>query len=284
MKTAEFYNFMHERESIRLKKAAHLPKPWTKDKIFQRYSFTNVKRCHDRTSAALITEFYQPHYNDAPELLLLNCGIARYFGTIDFMRAVGWQTDFKPQRLIKAAAERLGRGEQVYTGAYIITNNGLSGPKEDVVAGVFLADLWRHHKEILAIRGNEYRWEPFIRELRQCTGFGGTGFMAKEVTNDTRYTSIWPEGTPIDKDEWVPVGPGSMRGAATVTGRYGEHLNEKETLEVCRTLFAQRAEFWPKDYEPLELSDIQFQLCEYQKYQKTKRGDGRPRKRYPGSA
>lgn len=134
---------MQERESIRLKKEAGAPWPWTEDPILREYKFTNVKREHDRTSRLLIEEFYKPNYNTPREQLLLNCAIARYFGTIEFMRAIGWQQDFKPSFLKKVARERMAKGERVYTGAYIVTSGNRSGPKEETVVDIFLSALWK---------------------------------------------------------------------------------------------------------------------------------------------
>src|SRR5258708_4211053 len=107
---------MRERESIRLKKLAGEPWPWTKDKILQTYSFTNVKREHDRTSQLLIQEFYKPNFLAPREQIILNCAIARNFGTIEFMREIGWQNKFNPTLLKKVARARLQQGKKVFTG------------------------------------------------------------------------------------------------------------------------------------------------------------------------
>lgn len=297
MRTAEFYAFMRERESIRQKKLAGLPKPWTKDPILQNYKFTNVKREHDATSAALITEFYRPHYDDDKELILLNAAIARYFGTVEFMRAVGWQKGFYPQRLIDCARNRLEAKQRVFTGAYIITNNGIAGPKEQVVTNVFLTDLWNQSKAIIAAqKKSDNRWQAVVEALQVCRGFGGSGFMAKETILDTRYTGFWPPNTPVDKNTWTPVGPGSLRGAARVLGKTNPDPDKApkvsiaEALQVCKDLFAERKQaditglYWPPQYPELELTDIQFQLCEFDKMERTRLGQGTPRSRYPGGA
>ena len=269
-----FYAFMRERESIRLKKEAGEPWPWTKDKVLQTYSFTNVKRYHDKTSRLLIAEFYKPNFNAPREQLLLNCAIARYFGTIEFMRSLQWQTTFRPT-YIKAMATRVPK---VFTGAYIITSGGISGPKEDYVVDHVLAPLWKSRHMLCRPWEN---WKPFIETLQTLPGFGGSGFMAKEVTLDTRYTSFWPKGTPKDVNTWTPIGPGSMRGANRVRGKTDKSKAEPyDTLEICKSLFAARHIHWPKDYVKLELHDIQFQLCEYDKWQRVKLDQGKPRRKY----
>lgn len=287
MRTDDFYDFITERERIRLLRAEGKPWPWTKDKILGAWKFTNVQRHHDATSAALINEFYRPHYGDDRKLVLLNAGIARYFGTVEFMRAVGWQNGFNSTRLIDTARKRLQAKERVFTGAYIITNNGISGPKEEVVVNVFLADLWRQADAIVAEARHGWRWHDMMQRLAAVRGFGGSGFMAKEVVLDTRYTGFWPPNTPTDKNTWTPVGPGSMRGAARVllpsTPKVSTKLTPAApdvTRQVCRDLFERRKDHWPKDWVQLELHDIQFQLCEFDKYERVRLGEGTPRSRY----
>ena len=45
-------------------------------------------------------------------------------------------------------------------------------------------------------------------------------------------------------------------------------------------LFAARETHWPKNYVDLELHDIQFQLCEFDKYERVINNEGRPRSKY----
>lgn len=270
----QFFTFMTERENIRLKRLAGAVWPWTNDVILQTYKFTNVRREHDRTSQLLRSEFYEPNYRAPHELILLNCAIARYIGTIEFMRAVGWQTDFRPRILKEIIRERLKKKERVYTGAYLISPCGHTGPKEDVVVDVFLADLWDNRARVL--QPMEMDWETTVKRLMTIEGFGGSGFMAKETILDTRYTGYWAQ-PPVDRYTWTPVGPGSMRGAGRMLGHEDKRsLSIAETLEVCRELFAQR----PHHFRDLELHDIQFQLCEFDKYERVRLRQGRPRSLY----
>lgn len=272
-----FFAFLQERESIRLRKLAGKPWPWTKDKILQTYSFTNVKREHDRTSQLLIKEFYQPNYDAPRQELLLNCAIARYFGTIEFMRAIGWQTSFKPTVLKQTARNRANEGLRVFTGAYIITSGNKAGPKENTVVDHFIGALWARRKTLCVYWAN---WQTFIESLMEVPGFGGSGFMAKEVCLDTRYTNFWPK-EPLDVNTWTPIGPGSKRGAARLQGYTDKRkANPEDTLAVCLELFGNRANYLPASFIPLELHDIQFQLCEFDKFERTRLNQGRPRSRY----
>lgn len=283
-----FFAFLQERESIRLRKLAGEPWPWTKDKILQTYSFTNVKREHDRTSQLLIQEFYKPNFDAPREQLLLNCALARYFGTIEFMRAIGWQTNFKPAFLKKTVRDRAEAGLRVFTGAYIITSGNKPGPKENTVVDHFIGALWNRREKLCwapfniktASRQPWTSWQAFIEALMEVPGFGGSGFMAKEVCLDTRYTSFWPE-QPRDMNTWTPIGPGSKRGAARLQGYTDKRkASPEDTLAVCRELFGEWFNNLPARFIALELHDIQFQLCEFDKMERVRLGQGRPRSRY----
>lgn len=274
-----FFAFMQERESIRLKRLAGYDPPWTTDVILQKYKFTNVKREHDKTSQLLIAEFYKPNYNAPREQLLLNCAIARYIGTIAFMREIGWQKTFDAKYLKSVIGKMLIQGKRVYTGAYIITNGGNHGPKELHVIDTILAELWAGRSKLIKKEWTE--WRPFVEALQTFTGFGGAGFMAKEVSLDTRYTGFWKE-PPTDIYDWTPIGPGSKRGVGRIMGKTEKpyDASNRDTLNACIELYDMHKKYWPRTHVGLEVHDIQFQLCEWDKYERTRLGEGVPRNRY----
>lgn len=286
MRTGDFYAFIRERENIRRRKAAGEQRPWTEDEILQNYKFTNVFRKYDRTTQMLIKNWYSQRGKTADQKeILLNCAIARYFGTWEFAQALGWQTDFHPEKIKALATERLARKERVFTGAYIITNQGIKAPKQNVVVDVFLAGLWEGIDLLIKAVNHDGSWQHIHELMRSFQGFGGTGFMAKETLLDTMHCNFWPttNSLPPDYYEWTPVGPGSLRGAARVLDVYPEKVNETRTLELIGALAAAQFELWPSHYEQLAPTDIQFQLCEFDKYERVKNGEGRPRSKYKGT-
>jgi hypothetical protein len=282
-----FYAFMNERESIRLRKEDGQPWPWTEDDILRAYKFTNVRREHDATTRAFVHEFYNQQGNGFwcnvaglkydRRVVLLNCAIARYFGTIEFMRAVEWQTTFDPSLLKDCAASRLKLGKRVFTGAYVITNQGIKAPKQNVVVDHFLHDLWQKADVICKAVRNSNSWQVVAGVLSHIKGFGGTGFMTKEVLLDTMLCEgFWHLLGPKDQFTWTPVGPGARRGLTRLLG----HAPPPATmLGHIRTLAAQQSAHWVHR-GALSAHDIQFQLCEFDKYERTRLGQGRPRSKY----
>lgn len=291
MLVSEFFTFMRKREQIRLNRLAGLPRDqWTDDKILKEFKFTNVKREHDRTTYELMEKFYAGHEDASPSVRLLNCTMARFFGHVETVVELGWQSSWNREELLTKIEARLTRGEKIFTGAYIIPNCGRSDPKHIVVLDV-LNDVasWAFgaHVEI-----NWFSDSLTFRHLVEalCTHVNGMGsFMAKEVILDFILSSGW---VPPDWTTWTPIGPGARRGAARVLsldGHLDRPLSEPRALEVAKDLYDAYRQMplvgephphWPLDWVRLDLCDIQFQLCEWDKYLRASLGEGRPKTRF----
>ncbi len=284
MRTEEFYSFMKKREMIRLNRERGFPWPWTDDPILQEYKFTNVKRAHDRTTK-WFWEVLDLHADVHPHLILFNCALFRYFGTIEFYDHIGFQWIWPKSRAdgIKQAAKmRLAKGERVFTGAYVITNQGIKAPKQEVVVDCFLTPFWSECPSLVKIASETKSWRLVAKEMMKLKGFGGSGFMTKEILQDALHTSVFSNGCD-DLNTYCPIGPGALRGLSRVMGNDNPNdfkLNQVEALEMTVYLFGHRPLFWPSDWVELELHDIQFQLCEFDKYERVRLGQGRPRSRY----
>jgi hypothetical protein len=272
-----FWDFMVERESIRLRRLEGKPREeWTKDPIFMEFSFTNVKRHHDRTTALLIKDFYELKYpcgEHPSKVALINAALFRYFGTIDTARAFGWSDTWGPERkneIVQKAMTRMALGHTVFTSAYIVPNCGDTRAKYDIVADI-IDGIWMASDDIL----NTDSWAEACHRMTRLWGVGS--FMAKEVLLDYILATGW---RPNDWETWTPVGPGGRRGAGFVKYDVIRGIDEFEALMVIRELYANRAQFWPANFVELELTDIQFQLCEIAKYMKAKRAEGRPKRKF----
>jgi len=281
MNAGPLWTYIEERERIRLRKEGGTPWPWTEDPILQAYSFTNVRRIHDRTTQAFLA-IYRDHAKVPAHVALYNCGVYRLFGTEDFAAAVGWQNSHDLDALQRAVEKCQQAGGKAYTGAYMVrADNRL--PKVVSNAG-YLAGLWGTAPDIVAAIQRTRTWEAGYRVLRTVRGFGptGTGFMAKEVLQD--YL-LWLPWTVKDAATFTPIGPGARRGLNRLAGRLVEQLNLRESLHLgeIRDLLEQVQPRWTKAYPkagPLTAHDIQFCLCEMEKYLRTANGEGTPRSRY----
>jgi len=276
---AAFFAFMEAREDLRLSKERGDPWPWSPDSILQNYKFTNVKREHDRTTKWMRENWTGPSHNRPHGEIIFNCALFRYFGTAEFAAALGWQQEWDPNAATRLAAYRMQHRERVFTGAYIIPTLGHRGPKAEAVAHLILTPLWDRRDHLAGIAAATKSWEAVAAEMRGMPGFGGTGFMTKETLQDALQTPALAGAT--DRDTWCPAGPGARRGLNRLYGRpLGAQLGERLLLAEMIGLLALSHKRPSAILPELELHDIQFQLCEFDKYERVRLGQGRPRSRY----
>jgi hypothetical protein len=277
----ELFKYMNERELIRIKKERGDPKPWTADPILSTYKFTNVKREDDRTTRWMRQNWTNPARGEPLNVQLFNCALFRYFGTVEFAKEVGYQFDFHPVFIKEVAKSMLAAGHKVFTGAYVITNGGIAKPKYQVVVDEYLTPLWHKSFELAEISKMTGSWQKTAEEMRKLPGFGGTGFMTKEVLLDAMQTPVLEDCN--DRNTWCPLGPGARKGLNVVMGReMGKAVPEQQMLEEMIDLFTIAPNFMAPYMPELELHDIQFSLCETFKYVKVRTGAGRPRSLYNG--
>jgi len=281
------------REQIRLAKAAGAPWPWSDDDVLNRCKFTNVKREHDRTTAWLRANWTAKHSNADAATVLFNCGVFRVFGTVAFAEETGWTTDVSAwdQSMERCNAVACWEaGIHAFTSAYnrirfnAERRKGDVGPPLDVYDKVLstLEGLRLAVNDIVAVpAGGRLSWRAVCTRLRRVSGFGGSGFMAKEVLLDAMG---WPSMRRLVRDEgdWTPPGPGARRGLNRLHGRAlnfdpPEARFVTEMRRLLRTLRSLDPEFCTS--VALDLHDVQFQLCEYDKYCRV--GDGGHTRPYP---
>lgn len=277
--TKAFFNFMVARESVRIAKDRGDPWPWSQDEILTTWKFTNVKREHDRTTVWMRKNWTNPNIGRPSGEIIFNCALFRYFGTVEFAEALGWRYNWDPREVSDLASRRMALGERVFTGAYIIPTLGFRGPKADAVAHFILTPLWEARERLARIAEETRSWRATAVALRQLPGFGGSGFMAKETLQDAIHTPVLCEA--IDRDEWCPAGPGARRGLNRLAGRPLNAVipEQKLVAEMIELLNLSRT-YPPRGLPLLELHDVQFQLCEFDKYERVRKGEGRPRSKY----
>jgi hypothetical protein len=276
-------HYLNERELIRIKRERGDPGPWTTDPILSRYKFTNIMRSEDRTTRWLVKHWYDPNRDQPKTILTLNCALARYFGSIDFLEVIGFQKNWDPDYLIKTATDRLANRQKVFTGAYIITNAGSTDPKQNVVVSQFLTPLRFQLDSIVAIAENTNRWQPVAEKLQQQAGIGA--FMSKEIALDMMLTPVLENAT--DKLTYSPVGPGAIRGLNRLYGRpLQASASQPVALSEMKRLLGRLAndrvfaDYMPEIGVGYGVTDLQFSLCEFDKYLRVKNGEGRPRSGY----
>eukprot|EP00438_Fugacium_kawagutii_P033658 Skav204055 [mRNA] locus=scaffold3:384164:385960:- [translate_table: standard] len=140
-----------------------------------------------------------------------------------------------------------------------------------------LDQLWQVAEEVveaaLPDESGHTSMEKVGNVLKDLTFFGlGEGdqrepsFFCKELIQDLMDTPVFPGGRlqVSDRFTYCPLGPGSKRGLQIVFRR--KEIHPSEALPMMQALLSFADEFYSAgDGDVLELHDVQFQLCEYQK-------------------
>lgn len=291
-----FWYWINERHSIYIKRKERKPAPWTKDLILQTYKFTNPFRQLDRVTqewvnryCALLGSDIEVKDADSKSArkipptdgdILFHCVMFRLFNwphTYDALHYMGkWTYD----RAIRTLEARKADGHQIFTGAYIIPNMGLSDPKIDIIAGA--VDLvHENRKEFAAYIRHERSMEKTVEVLQLVPTIGP--FIAYEIACDLRFTRVLSDAT--DVMCWANPGPGAMRGIhRLLTGSakatkprpdYNAHMRDLLSMADKHLSSAVKACEWP-----FEMREIEHSLCEFDKYMRVKNGEGRPRSRF----
>jgi len=261
-----------ERESIRIKKEAGEPPPWTADPILRAYRFCNVRRMDDKVSRWLLENWYEP-YRDHPNALYA-AALARFinlpasldqctsylFGTRGPVDWVGVSDELRHVRSVKGV---------LFNGAYMVRcDRGVD--KVDYVVRRCVGSLTR--PGVAVDPASMERTHKMIVD----NAYGLGSFMAGQVAADLRWavTGSWR-----DRNDWAPLGPGSVRGVNRVLGAAsGRGVSEMMgVIERVRDLLPESIG------SRLEAMDYQNCLCEYDKYERARLGEGRPKQRYRGA-
>ncbi len=261
----DFNDFMVERHNIFIRKEINNdPYPWSNDAILTDYSFCNVYRELDRVTIWIRENWREP-YADHPNLPFA-MAVARQINWPDTLQEIGFPTEWRPQHVKNIMQDRMANKQKVYTGAYMLTGT-LGGTKIEQTVDKILTPLYANFP--CDFSSIENSWKSFL----PYAGF--SDFMSYEVVTDLRHTK-WLKNAP-DIMTWANPGPGAMRGLNRIFGRPLDSKQKKPLfIQEMRDLLA----LLNNEPLPLEMRDIEHCLCEFDKYERARLGQGRPRAKY----
>ncbi len=241
-----------EREAIRVKKEAGLPRPWTKDPILATYRFCNVHREDDK-----VTKFIKEHFrdpNDGHPAMILNMAMCRLINWIPTLEAIGFIDNWKQERPIFTATMRhlTEKPGKVWTGAYMITAEADGSPKYESVARTLdwiAEDAWGTDTCLQT-------WE----DLKGAPRVGS--FIAAQIVADLKHTHMLRDAA--DHDTFCAPGPGSVRGLNLLRGlpqgtKWGQPEFQAEV---------NRLRLEVSDVIDVDAQDMQNCLCEFSKWKR----------------
>ena len=269
----EFFSWVVERTHIQQKKDRGDPWPWTEAPIFQEYKFTNAFRERDRTTVWFRKHIRGPLRN-RPEVYMATV-IFRWFNLIETGETLlkhNLHIDWDPQRAYDAIITQ----DKWITGAYMIKSptsmNKVQGLCETI------SNVWKDQERFL----KKCPWESLQKMNEWLEGYPFLGpFLAYELVTDLRHTYIGANAADINK--WANAGPGAMRGLNRIYGRDLNYTSKRhdwcgEMKELLNFSFVPGTMRGLK--EVMELRDIEHSLCEFDKYERVRLGQGAPRSKY----
>jgi len=276
----ELVEFVNEREQMRLNKEKSFLPPYTLDPILAKYRFCNVRRRDDRVSKWLLTYYYKNVQGDVWFRALL-ARLINWPPTLlylmDNLVIPRRAEEFNPYLFIEAMKHLESKGEKVYSSAYIVYPTMVKGNTKSVnLAEYIIAPIIKIAPQI---RGAIASGSIKHTTNQLAEAFGIQTFIAGQVSADLTYLRGQLDNA-IDLYSWAPMGPGSQRGLNRLHERKllkttTEKQFNQELIEVREAVISSNSEF--KD---LTLHDCQNIMCEFDKYQRVKTGEGKPRQNY----
>ena len=166
-------------------------------------------------------------------------------------------------------------GGNVFNPAYVIRGDARHEDKIGSVVDYYVAPLVKLAGQIDG-SSMEEAWKTIL------PSFGMGSFMAGQIVADLRWAV---SGTWEDRNQWAPAGPGSTRGMNRLLGRpvncadgsIGVRAQLSLLVETCS------ARLPASITGRLEAIDWQNCCCEWDKHERARLGEGRPRQRFAGT-
>lgn len=274
MRSQELFEFIEKRHTIYERRSRGEQKPWTDDPILRNYRFCNVYRELDKQTL-WFSEFWRRDHKD----LWFASLVFRFVNWSDTLKLVGFPIPWNEEKFIRVLEERKANGEQVYSGAYMISTHGVKQEKHLYIADS-LSKIWDNREAIRYKPGEKL--DDFHKRLMDCFDVGS--FIAAQVIADCKY--VGPMRKAPDWYLFAASGPGSRRGLNRVFNlptdeSLDEILWRKKLLKLHAAI---ETLVYTVDMEPLHAQDLQNCLCEFDKYERVRLGEGRPKSRYNGEA
>jgi hypothetical protein len=278
----DFLAYVAERRAVQERRQSGAPQPWTEDAVLANHKFCCVTRDDDRTSV------------DARRVLLalpeaqrlgavLGFRLYNRVGTLEALRDAG-------------CLERGEEVEQVIMGLDPALNT--SAYKISVPGGLFnkksVAGMVRRAVRAARDFAPRSRAELTCAAVKGAVGCGS--FLAYQVALDLR----WLYGPYQDEQAWCLLGLGAVRGLARMSGQYqAQHWSKKQSGDEeghyarlmginlraqekgdlalpqrARSMMGPALEELCQVLQGASMMDLEHNLCEWDKYERIKNGEG----------
>jgi hypothetical protein len=263
-----YWKFAYERQNIFFRKLSHISAPFSEDKIFQKYKFTNAYRASDRVSQFLINHVIYSKEQYSEHDILFRILLFKIFNKIDtwlhlekIFQNISWETynyttynDILTQYKLQ---------NSIYSNAYIMASPKLQ------------SNVKKHSNHLLLI---EYMLKDNLldkilnaKSLKEVyeilLSYPSLGkFLAYQLTIDINYSELCN----FSENDFVKAGPGALDGISKCFKNFDQfspeyiiqYVTEQQKDEFKR-LNLNFKNLWGRD---LHLIDCQNLFCEISKY------------------
>lgn len=263
----DFSYWITEREKIRAAKESGAKRPWTKDPIMESFKFCNVKREDDFVTRWFALNWRHERYWNEPNFIPAIM-LGRTINWPQTLERLGFPHTWDKAHFANIMDGLMSTQTTVWTGAY---TSAPSPARAEWIMGN--ADSYFSNPPHLDPTSIKRSWERIVKGL-----YPGVGpFIAGQVIADLKHTEHLRHAA--DWWDWAPLGPGSKRGLNRIFDREIDgYIHQKKAVEEMRAVKYALGLDW------LCLQDVQNGLCELDKYERVKLGQGRPRTTYNGRA
>ena len=277
----DFFAYARKRYAIKLEKEAGSAHPLTDDPILQRYSFCNVHREDDKTTR-WFRDNVRSKYDWDAELVTQATFIFRWFNRIETGEVLLKHDLFENWHPWKCINALRGR-EPVVTGAYMVKTPKDMSKLDGVVQCIQLAFNEGIPTRVALQAGSLEAAHTMFMDAPYVGAF-----VAYELVTDLRHTRVLRDAHDINT--WASPGPGAARGLDRLCGhplgtrRYALPSHRANMLLEMQQLLAMSKveKMWPQSWPVWELREVEHTLCEYDKYERLRLGEGKVKGRYKG--
>lgn len=292
---AEFFMTMYIRQEIWYdRNMLKLPrKQWNKsDEILSKYKFCNAYRELDKTSQWIIHNIILNGELKLIDKVWKIC-IARLFNNIDFLNIVDIPNidEYTTESFYYVVECYEEYRSSTNKKAYAINSWLAKGTTQGLACAKYIIpSLHKHISEIFFIGfvGNN-TWKELIRKITMVEGIGK--FVSHEWFIDMCYVSKYSaEQFNFNENTWTNIGPGAQLGLRLIMPSRPQNLETlRDIQELSKSLLPEDFKYIQWDEQQwnyklcdwnITLTNIEFWLCEFQKYWKIKNGIGKSRDLY----
>lgn len=247
-----------------------------RDPIIEKYRFCNVRRNDDRVTK-WVHKFYLDKWR-AHDHLWFALVAARLFNNEETLEEIRYSLlPFVPARIKEKLHARRDAGLKNFNAAYVVSTNGRAMDKVDYIVDCVLTPMYEERKRMSAEIASAHSLDAVHKLLMQFQGMAS--FMAAQVVADLKYAqpNRWE-----DFNTFAASGPGSRRGLNRILGLPVDNPWAEQNFRAVLLDLRDRTNV-QLQMDPITAQDIQNCLCEYDKYERVRLGEGVPKQLYKRS-